>query len=363
MSSGGKRILQAGVALLLLSPFTNTAFGQLKVGSWKEVVGKQVYDSSGDRIGSVRDVVLDVENGRYVGVLVATGGVLGIGETKKVVPPGALSNSTQPRALILNMDESKFRNAPTFELSKRVGPPDAARVAEVYHYYGQKPYFSPVVTPVPANRRANAPEQLGFVQRGANIRSLTVENLQGDVLGNVAGFRELERDTNSIKGIIISPDNFAVVNKIVPPQALRYNPQKTRLQLNDNDLPFSQAPVFAFAGGTRVLEEPPVLPAAPTPPVVQGSSDRDKNITMEIQKKILADGSLSHYARNVQVGTVRGQTTVRGLVESPKERAQIAAYAAEVVGPRNISLDLEVRPMTASLDRKYSPIRPLVATL
>lgn len=45
---------------------------------------------------------------------------------------------------------------------------------------------------------------------------------------------------------------------------------------------------------------------------------------------------------------------MQGRVESRSERDQIAAYAADVAGARNVPVNIEVRSMTALNDRSAS---------
>ena len=331
--------------LLVLLLACGSCAAQMSEGYWDEIVGKKVVNPQGVTLGHVADSVLDIEHGRYVGMLVTYGGFLGIGQQHKIVPPGAFKDTGVRRTLSLDMDKATFRNAPTFVMSAKVGPPLVADVARVYNYFGQPAYFTSTVESTPSSRQTR--EQVGYTERGSKILNMPVDNLQGRPLGNVIGLRGLDRKSGRLNGVVIRTDALNSDDKIVEPQALRYNLHHNRLRLNNHEQAFHNAPDFYFAGGTTIFEQSPVRPGNPRLPVVQGTSERDKRITQEIINGVLQDGSLTHYARNIQIGTVKGKTTVRGRVETPRDLQRIVAVATKAAGPGNVTVLLDPKVMSA----------------
>jgi len=74
----------------------------------------------------------------------------------------------------------------------------------------------------------------------------------------------------------------------------------------------------------------------------QGGSESDRNITAEIRKAVVNDGSLSFTAKNVKIITKDGNVTLRGPVKTEVERAAIQAKAAQVAGAGRVTNQLEV---------------------
>jgi len=341
------RICSSLLALLLFAAAERSP-AQATLGQWDEVVGKEIKTNQGKQLGFVKDTVVEIENGRYVGMIVSFGGFLGIGEKSVIIPPGALRDDGTPRTLFLNMDEKTLRNAPTFEVSKVVGPPQSAKVAEVYRYFGQTPFFA---TPNgPATLNGEKLEPLGYIQKSAQVLFLPVENLQGVPLGYVTGLRDLNRVTGRIKGVIIAPyGNFVQGKmKVVQPQALRYNLKHNALQLNDHEQAFKDSPSFHIFRGGQFHEEDPSRPGAHPAPLPHGEDARDKAITLKISKRISADRKLSVYEKNIEVATVNGRVTLRGRAVSAANRDRLIAYATEAAGAGNVTSLIEVRPMTAA---------------
>jgi osmotically-inducible protein OsmY len=74
----------------------------------------------------------------------------------------------------------------------------------------------------------------------------------------------------------------------------------------------------------------------------QGDSEADVALTQKIRQKVVADDSLSMLAHNVKIITLDGVVTLRGPVESPKEKERIAAVAKEIAGAGKVKDNLEV---------------------
>jgi hyperosmotically inducible periplasmic protein len=74
----------------------------------------------------------------------------------------------------------------------------------------------------------------------------------------------------------------------------------------------------------------------------QSGSKPDMNITQEIRKAIVADKDLSMNAHNVKIITTDGVVTLRGPVNTPEEKANIAAKAKQVAGVNRVVNQLEV---------------------
>jgi hyperosmotically inducible protein len=74
----------------------------------------------------------------------------------------------------------------------------------------------------------------------------------------------------------------------------------------------------------------------------QSESEADRTITQNIRKALTADDSLSTNAKNVKIISNEGVVTLRGPVNSEKEKADIEAKAKQVAGVKNVDNQLEV---------------------
>ncbi len=340
LSTGFCKVVRLSLAVVLPLFWAARSDAQMNTGQWDEVVGKEVRNNKGQLLGTIKDTVVDLENGRYVGMVVAFGGIAGIGGTTRIIPPAALRDDGTPRTLFLDMDAKSLGDAPVFDLPK-IGPPAPEKVAAVYRYFGQVPFFAS-----PGNEKS--PEHLGHLRKGSAILFLPVENLQGVKLGYVAGLRDLNRVTGKLKGVVIQPFNSpsSTSKKIVVPQALRYTLKQNALRLNDHEQPFADAPAFTMGRPGAFAEEAPERPGAHLPPLVHGHSERDKAVTRDIIKRISAERGLSNYGRNIEVATLDGKTTIRGRAVNDANRNRLIAIATGVAGAGNVIAQIEIRPMS-----------------
>jgi hyperosmotically inducible periplasmic protein len=77
-------------------------------------------------------------------------------------------------------------------------------------------------------------------------------------------------------------------------------------------------------------------------PADQSESQEDLAITQKIRSGLMDDDSLSTNAKNVKIITVNGVVTLRGPVNSEKEKNDVAKIAKSVKGVRSIDNQLEI---------------------
>ena len=73
-----------------------------------------------------------------------------------------------------------------------------------------------------------------------------------------------------------------------------------------------------------------------------GGSAADRDIMQKIRKAVVDDSSLSTYAHNAKIIARGGKVTLKGPVNTEKEKQVIEQKATEVVGAGNVTNDLTV---------------------
>jgi hyperosmotically inducible periplasmic protein len=76
----------------------------------------------------------------------------------------------------------------------------------------------------------------------------------------------------------------------------------------------------------------------------QSNSTQDREIAHKIRKAIVADKSLSTYAKNVKVIVKDGAVTLRGPVRSEEEKKQIGDYASQAASAGSVDNELTIQP-------------------
>lgn len=79
-----------------------------------KLIGMNVKNQLNENLGEIEDLVVDMQSGRISYAVLATGGVLGIGEKYIAVPTSAFEHSTDGDRLVLNADKTKIDQAPGF---------------------------------------------------------------------------------------------------------------------------------------------------------------------------------------------------------------------------------------------------------
>ena len=93
----------------------NSRYHLGKMEKANKIIGMEIKDSQEQKLGKVKDLAVDMQNGRVVEVIVATGGMLGVDEQFVAVPPGQFTCDAAAKALQLNVEKSRFKEAPSFK--------------------------------------------------------------------------------------------------------------------------------------------------------------------------------------------------------------------------------------------------------
>ena len=79
------------------------------------VIGDKVYNNSDESLGTIKDVMLNLQTGKIEYVVIEYGGFLGIGEKFFAVPFKVLKLDTSRHAFILNQNKEVLDKAPGFD--------------------------------------------------------------------------------------------------------------------------------------------------------------------------------------------------------------------------------------------------------
>ena len=104
------------------------------------LVGNDVYNQKGEKLGDIKEVMLDVRNGRVAYAVLSFGGFLGMGEKLFAVPWNALTLDTATKSFKLNVDKDRLKTAPGFDQDHWPNMADPTWVQSIHAYYGTKPY-------------------------------------------------------------------------------------------------------------------------------------------------------------------------------------------------------------------------------
>ena len=96
------------------------ALGGAKIMSASDYIGKRVYDTAGNDIGEVNDLIIS-EDGKVQATILGVGGFLGIGEKDVAVPVTSVEmvKDGESVKLVVNATKDQLEKAPKFDASTR----------------------------------------------------------------------------------------------------------------------------------------------------------------------------------------------------------------------------------------------------
>ena len=101
----------------------------------KRVIGTNVKDPSGRKIGEIEDVVLDKQSNSILFGVMSFGGVLGMGEKYHAVPWAALDYDESENAYIINLTKEQLKAAPADSLEELTRSDGRAYADRAFDYY------------------------------------------------------------------------------------------------------------------------------------------------------------------------------------------------------------------------------------
>lgn len=106
-----------------------------------KVLGWDVENLQRERLGTLEDLVIDLNESRVAYALLALGGLPGGGGKLFPVPPPALSIRPEQRKFVLNVDKETLKAAPAFARENWPDMSDRQWAAGIYAFYGYPPYW------------------------------------------------------------------------------------------------------------------------------------------------------------------------------------------------------------------------------
>ena len=98
-----------------------------------------IYNLKGQKLGSIKEIMLDINTGRVCYVVLSFGGFLSMGEKLFAVPWSALTVDTENKRYLMDTDEERLKEAPGFDTDNWPNMADASWENKVHSYYGTQP--------------------------------------------------------------------------------------------------------------------------------------------------------------------------------------------------------------------------------
>jgi hyperosmotically inducible periplasmic protein len=166
-----------------------------------DIIGLEVRNLQDEKLGKVNDLGLDLDSGRIVGVIVSTGGVLGVGTSLFAVPPSAFHYDHAAKVLHLDRTKESLKSLPPFDVAQWDTHFQATNVVEVYREYGVQPYF---------DANAVAADNTALNRRDRDGSTLTPGD-QGGSATDVAITARIRKAVLAKEGLSVNAQNVKII--------------------------------------------------------------------------------------------------------------------------------------------------------
>ena len=100
-----------------------------------------VKNAVGEKLGDIKDIMIDLEKGRVAYAVLSFGGFLGLGDKLFAVPWSALRLNAEDHSFLLDVDKETLEKAPGFYKDDWPDFADPTWGASVYKHYKVAPYW------------------------------------------------------------------------------------------------------------------------------------------------------------------------------------------------------------------------------
>jgi hypothetical protein len=107
-----------------------------------KVQGTTVYNTAGESLGMIHDIMLDKPSGRVAYAIMSFGGFLGIGNQYHPLPWSALKYDTSLGGYVVALDNRQLEGAPAYPIGTEPDWTDRAYEQKIHDFYGVGPYWA-----------------------------------------------------------------------------------------------------------------------------------------------------------------------------------------------------------------------------
>ena len=119
-----------------------TASGHTSAIRAKKVIGTNVKDTSGNKIGEIEDVVLDKQSNSILYAVVGFGGFLGMAEKYHPIPWASLDYQEDENAYVVSFTKDQLKSAPAGSIDELTRGDGMDIRTKTYDYYHVPRYWS-----------------------------------------------------------------------------------------------------------------------------------------------------------------------------------------------------------------------------
>ena len=107
----------------------------------RTLTGEEVRNDKDEKLGEIKEIMLDVPTGRVAYAVMSVGGLFGLGDKLFAIPWSAFELDTEDKCFRVDADKELFKNAPGFDKDAWPTMADETWARSIHVYYGAIPYW------------------------------------------------------------------------------------------------------------------------------------------------------------------------------------------------------------------------------
>jgi len=105
------------------------------------LIGDSVVNDSGEDLGKIEAIMLDVTAGKVAYAVLSFGGFMGMGNKLFAIPWSAFTLDTDQECFVLNVAKERLEGAPGFDKDHWPSMADPTWASDLHTYYNARPYW------------------------------------------------------------------------------------------------------------------------------------------------------------------------------------------------------------------------------
>lgn len=120
---------------------TTTTQAQPIVLSATTMIGDDVQNPEGEKLGSIKELMVDLDFGNVAYAVLSFGGFLGMGDKLFAIPFESLRLNPEKDRFVLDLPKERLKEAPGFDKDDWPATADRTWGTEIHRFYGVEPYW------------------------------------------------------------------------------------------------------------------------------------------------------------------------------------------------------------------------------
>ena len=106
------------------------------------IIGDEIHNTSGEKLGEIKELMIDLDQNRVAYAVLSFGGFLGMGDKLFAIPFESLKLDAAKEHFLLDIPKERLEQAPGFDKDNWPSTADRTWGEEIHRFYGVEPYWT-----------------------------------------------------------------------------------------------------------------------------------------------------------------------------------------------------------------------------